>query len=101
MRLRASILLLIFFLTACAQVTAEVIPTQTSTLKPLPVAGVTIIPAPKVDLAALAFLEAWQAEDYPAMYAMLTSLSQDALAPETFNRRYIDVAINTTLETLI
>jgi cell division protein FtsI/penicillin-binding protein 2 len=100
MRLRASILLLIFFLTACAQVTAEVIPTQTSTLKPLPVAGVTIIPAPKVDLAALAFLEAWQAEDYPAMYAMLTSLSQDALAPETFNRRYIDVAINTTLENI-
>jgi cell division protein FtsI/penicillin-binding protein 2 len=106
MRFRASILLILFLLSllaACTQAVTpaeEVTPSATQTPKPLPVAGVTVIPAPKVDLAAMAFLEAWKAEDYPAMYGMLTSISQDALPVETFSRRYIDVAINTTLETI-
>lgn len=37
------------------------------------------------------YLEAWQVEDYEAMYAMLTSLSRDATSLEEFTRVYRSV----------
>jgi len=69
----------------------------TRTLRPI---SPTVIRPPSVEEAARSFLAAWQAEDYPAMYAMLTQVSQDALPEEKFIQRYQDAAINMTLETL-
>lgn len=47
---------------------------------------------PEVQAAAQAYLEAWKAEDYPSMYAKLTSISQAALNQEEFTRHYEGVA---------
>jgi penicillin-binding protein 2 len=47
---------------------------------------------------AQAYLDAWAAEDYPSMYAMLAPASQDAIPVEAFTKRYKDVAVNTTLK---
>jgi penicillin-binding protein 2 len=46
---------------------------------------------------ASAYLEAWQAENYPGMYAMLTALSREAFAEEAFTKRYRDVAVEAAL----
>jgi penicillin-binding protein 2 len=102
MKLRSCILFCLLLLTACSQTqTPIILPTHTSevtrTLKPV---VPTIISAPKAANAAQAFLKAWQTEDFPAMYAMLTPVSQDALSLEKFTQRYSDVAINTTLDTI-
>ena len=53
--------------------------------------------APDVEQAARAFLEAWKAEDYHAMYTMLTSLSQDAISEADFTARYQEVATEVAL----
>ena len=86
---------------ACSPVTPVLtstpLPTITHTL-PLPPLSVT--PAPSVDVAALVFLQAWQVEDYPAMYKMLAPVSQDAIALDKFVQRYKDVSINMTLAKL-
>jgi penicillin-binding protein 2 len=47
---------------------------------------------PDPQLAARAYLEAWKAGDYPAMYGILTSLSQAALPQEKFIQHYEGVA---------
>ncbi|MBE0699897.1 MAG: hypothetical protein IH586_23475, partial [Anaerolineaceae bacterium] len=98
MKLRSCLLWCLLLLTACTQSQIVTIPTLTAeatrTLKPvIP----TIISAPKAANAAQAFLQAWQAENFEAMYAMLTPVSQDALSLEKFTQRYSDVAISTTL----
>jgi cell division protein FtsI/penicillin-binding protein 2 len=98
MKFCTCILVCVLILTACTQsqvVSPTVPPEATQTLKPvIP----TIISAPKAAAAAQTFLQAWQAEDYQAMYNMLTPVSQDAMALEKFTQRYSDVAISTTLE---
>jgi cell division protein FtsI/penicillin-binding protein 2 len=72
-----------------------VLPTPTETVYiptptlPQPVARVTGVP--DAESAAYAFLEAWVAEDYPALYAMLTAESRSAIDEETFMQRYKDV----------
>jgi len=47
-----------------------------------------------------AFLQAWEAEDYPGMYAYLTPLSRDALSLEAFTEIYQNTAQSLTLESL-
>ena len=49
---------------------------------------------------AAAFLAAWQAEDYAGMYALLSSLSQDAHAQNNFTTEYTEVANTITLQNL-
>jgi cell division protein FtsI/penicillin-binding protein 2 len=99
MKFRSCLIWFLLVLTACTQ--SQITPTQimtaeaTRTLRPvIP----TIISAPKAASAAETFLQAWKAEDYQAMYAMLTPVSQDALTLEKFTQRYSDVAISTTLD---
>lgn len=46
------------------------------------------------------FLSAWQAEDYPSMYAQLTTLCRDAMTLEEFESIYRDAASSLTLQTI-
>jgi penicillin-binding protein 2 len=64
----------------------------------LPQVSPTIISVPDAEVAARVFLMGWQAEDYSAMYNMLTPTSQDAVALDKFSRRYIDTANRMTLQ---
>jgi penicillin-binding protein 2 len=47
-----------------------------------------VTPAPNVEAAVSAYLDAWRQFNYPAMYSMLTELSQDAISLEDFTARY-------------
>ena len=46
------------------------------------------------------FLKAWAGEDYGGMFALLSSLSQDAFSQEDFTQAYQDAANALTLESL-
>jgi len=48
--------------------------------------------------AAERYLEAWQAEDYPAMHAELSTVSQEAISVERFTERYEEAESLATLE---
>jgi cell division protein FtsI/penicillin-binding protein 2 len=61
----------------------------TSTL-PGPQVEITDVPDPR--LVAQQYLDYWKAEEYPAMYAMLTKVSQDAISENDFAARYRNVA---------
>lgn len=67
----------------------QAVPTGTEvppTLTPSP----TPIPDPETTVRA--YLEAWKAEQYEGMYALLTAVSQDAISLEDFIARYTSVA---------
>jgi penicillin-binding protein 2 len=57
----------------------------------LPDPGVTTISAPDPEVVATVFLESWARQDYAAMYAMLSTQSQEAQPLETFEGRYQEV----------
>ncbi len=103
MKLCSCILLIAFLLSACTapgaspNVTPSLAPTATHFL-PTPVIDRTR--PPDAQSAARTFLDDWKAEDYEAMYALLTPVSQDAISLEDFTQRYRDVAVNTTLQTV-
>ena len=61
----------------------------TSTL-PEPQVETTDVPDPQ--LVARTYLEHWTAEEYPAMYALLTKVSQDAISAADLTARYQGVA---------
>ena len=48
--------------------------------------------------AAVQFLDAWQIDDYPTMYSLLSSLSQDAFDLQAFEEIYQDYENTLTLE---
>lgn len=62
----------------------------TPTLKP---PSVDTTPVPSVEAALRAFLEAYKAEDYTAMYALLTQASREAISLDDFSKRYRDALI--------
>ena len=90
---RYGILLVIFLsLAGCSQPVA-VSPTQTvSPTATLASVSVITTGVPDASSAALAYLEAWKADDYSTMYSMLTSISQDAISAEGFEKFYRGVA---------
>jgi penicillin-binding protein 2 len=47
--------------------------------------------------AARAYLDGWKASDYASMYALLTSVSQDAISEDEFQKHYQGVAIEAAL----
>jgi penicillin-binding protein 2 len=82
------------FLLGCSQSTQ---PTQTSTITayptsilPEPQVETTIVPDPRE--VAQFYLDHWKAEEYPAMYALLTKVSRDAINEANFTARYQGVA---------
>ena len=73
--------------------------TPEATISPMPVPTATLGSAevqttsvPDAQAAARAYLDSWVAEDYASMYALLTQVSQDAIALEDFTTRYQEVA---------
>ena len=81
------ILILLSFLTGCTQARSS----STPTIAPSPTLGavsVGITPAPDANLAARKFLDAWKTDDYASMYAMLTSVSRDAISQEDFEKHF-------------
>jgi len=50
----------------------------------------TSVPDPEI--LARTYLDYWKAEEYPAMYALLTRVSQDAISEDDFTARYKGVA---------
>ncbi len=103
MRVCTLLLLFVLLFTSCSQASPVVTtPTQAQAVTPtaLSTPKIAIVRPPDVEGAVRAFLEAWQAENYAAMYEMLTPVSRDAFAPEMFTERYTDAANEMTLDTL-
>jgi penicillin-binding protein 2 len=87
----------LFILAACSPANDGT--TQTPTVV-LPTPQVFTTNAPDADMAAQSFLQAWQQEDYEAMYAMLTPQSQSAVTKEAFIQRYQETANEAALSEL-
>lgn len=86
-RLINFILLTVLVLTACG---TNGIPGISSTETALPPPAVTINSAPDAGAALGAYLEAYKADDYNAMYAMLSKVTTDALPLDQFAKRNRD-----------
>jgi penicillin-binding protein 2 len=97
-------LLIILLMTACSPSpsapAATMTPGAEQMTRTAPPPLLSITRAPSAESAARAFLEAWQAENYPVMYDMLTPVSRDALTAEKFQERYRTTANSMTLQTL-
>lgn len=85
-RLLNLILLSVLMLTACGTNGIPGLSTETA----LPPPPVTIIPAPDTGAALSAYLDAYKADDYNAMYAMLSKPTQDSIPLDEFARRNRD-----------
>jgi len=72
--------------------------TPSVTELPPPESYITKIP--DAEITGLAFLNAWENEDYAGMYAMLSTASQTAISQEDFEKYYNDAAIQSTLTDL-
>ncbi len=84
-------------LVGCGRASAT--PTQppaTAPPTPLPVTATATPLPPSPEAVTEAFLRAWPEEDYPAMYAMLTQVSRDALTLDDFADYLRHVLVETT-----
>src|ERR1041385_4787121 len=85
-----NILALLTFLSACSpgSVNVPFLPKETPASLPTP--HVEVSPAPDAGAALTAYLEAFKADKYNDMYAMLSKVSQDALSLDDFSKRNRD-----------
>jgi len=84
-----NIIVILAFLTACSG-SGSIFPTET----PLPQPIVNVTPAPDVNTAMTAYFDAFQAEDYNTMYALLSKVTQDTITLEDFAKRNRDALNN-------
>lgn len=99
MKFRFSLILLFIILAACTPLATPPAPTLAPTITPtLREVQIDTTPAPDPTIAARAYLDAWVREDYPAMYALLTPLSQKAISAEAFQQFYANVATEAALK---
>ncbi len=82
-------IIIMTFLSACGSGGSGLIPAA-ATDTPLPPPAVTVIPAPDPSLTLAAYLDAYKADDYNAMYSLLSKVTQDALPLEEFAKRNRD-----------
>jgi len=99
MKLRHLVILLLFLavMAGCSTSsnttrTPSQVPTQT-----LSQPGVNTTPVPDASAAARKFLDAWKADDYASMYSLITSLSQDAMGQQDFEKHYRGIATEMAL----
>jgi hypothetical protein len=88
------VVVLAFILFGCS-LSSQPAPTLTSTAQPistLPQPQVETTNVPDPSETARVYLDHWKAEEYSAMYGMLTHLSQDAISEDDFTARYKGVA---------
>jgi penicillin-binding protein 2 len=96
MKFRNLLILLVFtLLFGCQTPAPPETPEDPTTTPTRALAGVTpqVTPAPDPKSAARAYLDAWGEENYPVMYALLTSISRAAISEEEFSDHYQSVAI--------
>lgn len=104
--LRICLLLVVLFVSSCTggpgtpAVSSGTATQPPATPTPLASPSVMRTSTPDAQSAARAFLDAWKAEDYAAMYNMLTPLSRDVITADDFALRYRDTALNLTLKNL-
>ena len=91
--------LLLLSLAACSSGTSST-PATIEVTPTLAQPGVNSTQAPDVNIAVRKYLDAWENEDYPLMYGMLTSLSKDAISEEEFTEIYREVAAGGALSSL-
>ena len=92
------LLILLMLLMGCGR--SSITPTLTASLTPtdaLQPASIQTTSVPDPTITARAYLDAWKAEDYAAMYAMLTPISKDAITEEDFTKFYRNVAAEAAL----
>jgi penicillin-binding protein 2 len=65
-----------------------------ATATPLPTAHANVTPAPDAQTAITTYLQAFQKDDYAAMYDMLSRSSRETITLEDFSKRYNN-ALNT------
>jgi penicillin-binding protein 2 len=80
----ALLALMLLFVTACSGLSPSAATPPSSGAFSLD--GLSGLPDPQD--TARAYLDAWKAGDYPAMYSMLTSISQSAISQDEFTRHY-------------
>jgi penicillin-binding protein 2 len=91
-------ILVMFVLASCGSPPTAMLVPPTPTATPLPPTATPLPPSP--DATAAAFLDAWGAGDYAAMYALLSPPSQTALDAEGFTARYEDALTTATVLTV-
>ncbi len=94
------ILAILILLTAACNGTSDQ-PTPSPQASPtLSQPGVNSTQAPDVLETIRTYLDAWENEDYPLMYSLLTSISQDAISEERFEEIYREIAAEVALSDL-
>jgi penicillin-binding protein 2 len=66
--------------------------------QPSPTATLTPTPVPDPEDTVSAYLDAWKADDYASMYAMLTTISKDAINLEDFTDLYRSIFTEAALQ---
>lgn len=90
-------LLLTVMLSACEVDLTRLLPVSTLP-GPTPTTQLIHQPVPPGAVeAARSYLDAWITEDYPRMYVLLSSLSQDAISEDELTQRYREVAYTAVL----
>jgi len=85
-------------LSACNNAsTTEPAPTLAPT-SGLPEPVINVETAPDVEQAAKTYFDLWKAEDYTAMYDMLSQLTKDAVSMEDFENSHRDTAVKLTMQ---
>lgn len=80
-------------------------PTQAATVREVPLPTTAAFPTESIDMsdparAALAFLGAWEAQNFPLMYQSLTFSAQETISYDDFLARYEDAQNTMTFESL-
>lgn len=96
--MRRLIVLLLFALIACTpQPSGGVREIDLPTLVPMPTVPVDMEASLR---AAMAFLGAWQAQDFATMYSLISFSSQETISPEAFREFYEDTQNEMTMSSL-
>lgn len=84
-----NLIVIMTFLSACSSGGSGLIP-STPTDTALPPPAVTVVSAPDPSLTLAAYLDAYKADDYNAMYSLISKVTQDTVPLEDFAKRNRD-----------